>query len=166
MNTLGFILNRRLFLKAGLFGVAAGLVGLRFPPVQSAHAAPSISPYPEETAEEAIKRLFGDRTINYDGRVQLTLPQMAENGRVVPMEVNSNEFPAGRSVKNIFIIVDKNKRPLSIVYNLKPPTGFGKVSANLRIGGTSIVRAICELDDNSLYGDTKEVPVVVGGCGG
>ena len=81
---------------------------------------------PEEGVDATVKRLFGGRPIK-DGAsvIKLDLPLIAENGAVVPVavEVTSPQTPQSY-VKSIYIIADKNRRPLNAKFNLTPATGL------------------------------------------
>ena len=123
---------------------------------------------PEERVDETLQRLFGGRPMK-DGSslIRLDMPLIAENGAVVPItvEVQSPMTPASY-VKRIYIISDKNRRPMNARFSLSPEMGAAQIGANLRLGGTTDVRAIAELSDGTLLVAKREVKVTVGGCGG
>jgi sulfur-oxidizing protein SoxY len=123
---------------------------------------------PEEKVDATMKRLFGGRPIK-DGSsvIKLDAPLIAENGAVVPVtvEVQSPMTPANH-VKHIYIISDKNRRPMNARFTLTPAMGAALVGANLRLGETTDVRAVAELSDGTLLMARREVKVTVGGCGG
>jgi len=123
---------------------------------------------PEEKVDATLKRLFGGRPIK-DGSsvIKLDMPLIAENGSVVPItvEVQSPMNPANY-VKNIYIVSDKNRRPMNAKFSFTPEMGAASVGANLRLGETTDVRAIAELSDGTLLMAKREVKVTVGGCGG
>lgn len=123
---------------------------------------------PAESMEATMQRLFGGRAVEYsDAKVKLTVPNVAENGAVVPTEVELlASLAAPVFVQRIVWIVDRNKRPQSILYEFTEITGTGYAAAYLRMGESSRVRGILELSDGKLLGAWKEVAVVTGGCGG
>ncbi len=123
---------------------------------------------PGETADATMTRLYGQRPIEYsEDKLKFTAPNVAENGAVVPSDVELVAPMAdGVYVKRITWIVDKNKRPQTVVFDFTPETGSGYAAAYLRMGQTSWVRAILEFSDGTLLGAKKEVKVVTGGCGG
>ncbi len=123
---------------------------------------------PEETVDVTMKRLFAGRAIK-DGSsaIKIELPLIAENGAVVPFSVEVNAPMTPQSyVKNIYIVSDKNRRPLNAKFTLTPATGQAFVGTNLRLGETTDVRAVVEMSDGTLLQATREVKVTVGGCGG
>lgn len=123
---------------------------------------------PEEKVEATMKRLFGTRPIK-DGSnvIKMEMPLIAENGAVVPItvEVQSPMSPTNY-VKSIYIISDKNRRPMNGRFSLTPEMGAAVIGTNLRLGETTDVRTIAELSDGTLLMAKREVKVTVGGCGG
>ncbi len=121
-----------------------------------------------ESVQEAMKRLFGDKPIK-DGAalIKLELPLIAENGAVVPVSVSvdSPMTPASH-VKYIYIVADKNRIPVVTRVTLAPEAGRAFMGANIRLGESGDVRAIVEQSDGTLLQVKREVKVTVGGCGG
>ena len=121
-----------------------------------------------ESVQETMKRLFGDRPIK-DGEtvVKVDFPPIAENGSVVPISVtvDSPMTPASY-VKNIYIVADKNRIPFVTRVTLAPEAGRAFMGANIRLGETGDLRAIVEQSDGTLLAVKREVKVTVGGCGG
>jgi sulfur-oxidizing protein SoxY len=164
------IFSRRAFLRgAGALGLvsAAGSLGLSLPSAAWAQKAPG-APVPEEKVEETMKRLFGNRPLKDGaGKVKLETPLIAENGAVVPVSVEAKlpMTPAGYA-KNIYVIADKNRRPMTAKFTLTPDSGEAFIGANIRLGVTTDVRAVVEMSDGTLYQVKNHVKVTVGGCGG
>ena len=123
---------------------------------------------PEEKVDATMQRLFGSRPIK-DGSsvIKMELPLIAENGSVVPItvEVQSPMTPTNH-VKNIYIISDRNRRPMNAKFSFTPEMGVASIGANLRLNETGDVRAIAEMNDGTLLIAKREVKVTVGGCGG
>jgi sulfur-oxidizing protein SoxY len=69
-------------------------------------------------------------------------------------------------VKAIYIISDKNRRPMNAKFSLTPDAGAAWIGTNLRLGETTDVRAIAELSDGKLLMAKRHVKVTIGGCGG
>jgi sulfur-oxidizing protein SoxY len=123
---------------------------------------------PEEPVAATMKRLFGERPIkDAGGAIKLDLPLIAENGAQVAMavEVQSPMTPQSY-VKHIWIISDKNRRPLNLKFTLTPAMAQAHVGTNLRLGESTDVRAVAELSDDTLIMARRAVKVTVGGCGG
>jgi sulfur-oxidizing protein SoxY len=122
----------------------------------------------QENVQDALKRLFGTRPMKDGGAlVKLDIPLIAENGAVVPVnvEVQSPMTPQNY-VKGIYVIADKNRIPVVTYVALTPEAGQAFVGENIRLGETTDVRAIVEQSDGTLLTVKREVKVTVGGCGG
>jgi len=160
--------RRQAFRIFGAAGLVAGLASLGVMPRIAEASAGLGVPKPGEKVEETIARLFGNRPLQAAGdRMKVELPLIAENGAVVPVRVESNlPMEANNHVKNIYIITDKNRRPLNARMSLTPDSGKLSIATNIRMGSTSDVRVIVETSDGSLYQFKQEVKVTVGGCGG
>ena len=155
-------LTRRELLIAA---AAAGLVPAWPPPDAGAQGSLANLP-PEEPVDKTLQRLFGSRPIR-DGAtlINLELPLIAEDGGNVAMtvEVKSPMTPQSY-VKAIYILSDRNPRPLNAKFNLTPGSGQAYVSTSLRLADTGDVRAVAELQDGALLMVKRSVRVVVAGC--
>jgi len=166
----GGMVSRRVVLQAlGLLGVSAVAAPFLAGGPGTASAQGNLAALqPEEKVDATLKRLFGGRPIK-DGSsvIKMDLPLIAENGAVVPItvEVQSPMTPTSY-VKNIYIISDRNRRPMNAKFSLTPDMGAASIGANLRLNETGDVRAIAELNDGTLLMAKRDVKVTVGGCGG
>lgn len=164
----GRAMTRREALR--LFGAAGAALGMGSFGVGEAHAQASGpgSPQPDEKVADTIKRLFGDRPLQPAGdKVKLDAPMIAENGAVVPVRVDVDlPMASDDYVKSIYIISDKNRRPLNARVALTPDSGKASVGTNIRLASTTDLRAIAETSKGALYETKREVKVTVGGCGG
>jgi sulfur-oxidizing protein SoxY len=139
----------------GLLGLA-GFAG-------TAHAA-SAPGWPEDafrqkTPDEALKLLYG-KSFEASDKITLDVPEIAENGAVVPVAVSSS-LPG---VTRISILVPENPYALTASYTLAEGTA-ASVGCRLKMAKTSNVIAIVE-SGGKLFGASKEVKVTLGGCGG
>ena len=149
--------NRRLIVRA-LLGLIAGLGAL--PMLPKAVFARLSKAFTAGTKEAALLDLYGDKKLTTNDRITLKLPEIAENGAVVPVSVKT-DLPA---VKTISILAEKNAHPLAASFMLPEGTA-ADVSIRIRLAETMPVQAIVETD-KGLYSIEKEVKVVVGGCSG
>ena len=121
---------------------------------------------PEEPVEKTLQRLFGSRPIK-DGSQVITieLPLIAEDGGNVAMSVEVTSPMTPQSyVKAVYVLSDKNPRPLNAKFNLTPACGQAYVAANIRLADTGDVRAVAEMHDGALFMVRRSVRVVVAGC--
>jgi len=103
--------------------------------------------------------LFGATPTDSD-RVIMKIPDIAENGAVVPVTVSTDL----EKVESISVVVDNNPTPLAALFELGPRSQ-AKISVRIKMAESSPVRAIVKADGN-LYSTEKEVKVTIGGCGG
>lgn len=122
---------------------------------------------PPWKVQQLLKQLFGDRPVQEGrGHVQLDVPTVAADGRVVPVMIES-DFPmtADRYVKAIHILVDNNPDIHLAEFRLTPEIGQAFVSTRIKMRMTSPVRAIIETSDGALWAAAADVRVTVNGCG-
>lgn len=152
--------KRRVFLKgtlaAGTVGVAVG-AGLLAPSKLLA-AWPSEA-FGTEGLANAMEAVTGSSDIA-DGDVTLSAPEIAENGAVVPVSVESSLD----NVTEMAVFVELNNLPLVAHYVLGDGA-HANVSGRIRMGESSNVIAAVKSGD-TWYKTVQEVKVTVGGCGG
>lgn len=153
--------KRRTLLKgslaAGAVGAAVG-TGLLTPDVLLA-AWPE-SAFKAEEVDDALKALLGTSTHETSENVKLKAPDIAENGAVVPVTVESDL----EGIDSISIIATGNPVPLAASFN--PGEGaLGFVSTRIKMAKTAKVIALVKVGDKVMNA-TKEVKVTIGGCGG
>ena len=100
------------------------------------------------TVDGALNDLYGSAELTADDAITLKVPEIAENGSVVPVTVKSKMA----NVTNISIFADKNPQPLAAYFTLPEGTA-ADVSIRIRLGETQVVKAVVEAD-GKLY--TKE----------
>jgi sulfur-oxidizing protein SoxY len=147
--------GRRVLLKAGL--ALATLAAL--PRTLLAAAWPE-GAFKSTAAADAMKGLFGTDETTPSDQITLGVPTIAENGRVVPVEVSTSL----ENVESISIVVAENPRPLAVHFELTPEVA-PELESRIKMGQTSDVMAVVKTD-TGLYSVTKEVKVTIGGCGG
>ena len=163
MSTGKLGMTRRSVLGLAAAATAAAAAGIGAPRQAAAQQFGQ-----QESVQDGLKRLFGSRPMK-DGAalVKLDVPLIAENGAVVPVnvEVQSPMTPQNY-VKGIYVVADKNRIPVVTHVTLTPEAGQAFMGANIRLGETTDVRAIVEQSDGTLLAVKREVKVTVGGCGG
>jgi sulfur-oxidizing protein SoxY len=100
-----------------------------------------------------------------NGRVKLTLPELAENGNVVStlIEVESPMTTADH-VRNIYVLAEKNPQVLLIRFHLSPRAGRAKLATNLRLADTQRVTCLAEMSDGSFWSGEATVIVTLAAC--
>ncbi|MHA1598395.1 MAG: thiosulfate oxidation carrier protein SoxY [Alphaproteobacteria bacterium] len=151
------VLGRRQVLKAAGFGALA-VAGTGFIS-RDASATP-------KAAAEAISKFTGGKKATA-GKVTVKLPEIAENGRTVPVTVSvDSPMTANDYVKSIILVAEGNPSPEVVSFTLTPGLGKAEISTRMRLGKTQNVSAAAVMSNGSVYSGTKQVKVTIGGCGG
>lgn len=148
MNT-----QRRFFLKS--MAIVGGVLAM---PKLLFAARPNAA-FVAKSTDSVIKELFGQAGTESD-RINLKVPEIAENGAVVPVTVSTDIA----NVESISILVDANPTPLTATFELSPSVQ-ADVATRIKMGESSLVRAVVKAD-GKIYYTAKEVKVTIGGCGG
>ncbi|WP_412851705.1 thiosulfate oxidation carrier protein SoxY [Ectothiorhodospira shaposhnikovii] len=152
--------KRRVFLKgtlaAGTVGVAVG-AGLLTPSTVLADWPKAA--FQANSLSDALKSALGSDS-HSSGDITIRAPDIAENGAVVPITVESTLS----GVTDIAILAVANNAPLTSSYKLGEGTK-AFVATRIKMGETSDIVAVLKAN-GQLYSGTKEVKVTIGGCGG
>jgi predicted secreted protein len=120
---------------------------------------------PNEAVAKIYRERFGGRSITR-GHVQLDMPAVAEDGRIVPVIIESDlPMTADRYVKGIHLIVDHNPDAHLAGFYLTPAIGQVSVTTRIKMKRTTWVRAILETNTGELWADYAKVLVTLNGCG-
>jgi sulfur-oxidizing protein SoxY len=162
--------SRRSFLRACAL-VGAGLVGSSVvrPGERLMALTPPADPgdpeVPNEEVARILKGLFGDRPIR-KGHVSLDMPLVAEDGRTVPVIIESDlPMSAEQHVKGVHLIVDHNPDPHLAAYYLTPAIGSVAIQTRIKMKRNTWVRAILETSSGDVWAGYAHVNVSLNGCG-
>lgn len=154
--------TRRYFLTAGLkTGMAASLLSCW--PWQYAYARTEYQPtldLPDNINTELTK-LFPQEAIvvHQTSELRIKAPEIAENGMVVPFNVESEPSFA----TSIALFVEMNPDPLTAFFELQPGVDLA-IGTRVRLRQTSRIYAIAQTP-SGLVGTMSLVKVTIG-CGG
>ncbi len=109
--------------------------------------------------EDAIKKFTGG-AMPAEGGVDLTAPEIAENGNTVPIEVAADGAVA------IAVFADGNPAPEVCTFNFGPLAGSSAAATRIRLAKTQNVIAVAKFADGSFKMAKAVVKVTIGGCGG
>lgn len=116
--------------------------------------------------EAEIKKLYADKKLG-SGRVKIDVPQIAENGLVVPINIEVESPMTEKDyVKAVHVYADGNPLPGIVSFAFTPACGKAAASSRMRLAQTQNIIAIAEMSDGSLFTSKTEVKVTIGGCGG
>jgi sulfur-oxidizing protein SoxY len=108
---------------------------------------------------EVLKAL-GASTPVESKEIEIIAPEIAENGAVVPITINS-KLP---KTQNISLMVEKNPNLLSASFDI--PEGTDPyVITRVKMAETSNVNVLVKAD-GKYYIAAKEIKLTLGGCGG
>ena len=101
------------------------------------------------------------------GKITLTAPEIAENGNTVPISVSVESAMSGDDlVESVMLIADGNPNPAVGTFHYTEMSGNASATTRIRLAKTQDVVAIAKMKDGSVFWDTKQVKVTIGGCGG
>jgi sulfur-oxidizing protein SoxY len=151
------VLDRRAFVL-GAAAVAA------IAPLLASGASAQTAP---QTWQEALKRVAGDAQPAADGRLRFELPEIAENGNMVPFTVSvDSPMTEKEHVRAIHVIATANPQPNVATFRFTLLSGKASVSSRLRLAQTQDVIGLAELGDGRFLMTRRQVKVTIGGCGG
>lgn len=158
MEESGFDQERRRLLRVGgAVGLFGALFGAGFIRPGTVSAGAQRTAFEAKTLDEALSAL-GALIPENSSLLQLTAPEIAENGAVVPVTVESTFS----RTEQIAILVDKN--PTMLVAHFFLPEGTeGFVTTRIKMAQTASVIALVRAD-GKYYRVSREVKVTAGGC--
>jgi sulfur-oxidizing protein SoxY len=154
-------LPRRSFLKSVLATGGAMALGATVLPTAVMADWPKAA-FEAKSIEEALMALFESDEVTESDQITITVPEIAENGAVVPIEVSA-QLP---NIESVAVIAEKNPVPLVAQFNFPEPENFtGWLKTRIKMGETSEVVIVAKAD-GKLYVARRNVKVTIGGCGG
>lgn len=149
-------INRRQALSIGAGALGAIAWGVSVVPALAA----------KNNAEELISKFTAGKA-PVKGKIKLDLPDIAENGNTVPMTVSVESPMTQQShVSDVLIVADGNPHAGVVTFHFTPASGVAEANTRIRLAETQKVIAVAKMNDGSLYTESKEVKVTIGGCGG
>ncbi len=109
--------------------------------------------------QDAMKAL-GAESPGASDAIAIKAPEIAENGAVVPVAVES-KLP---NTESISLLIEKNPQPLAASFGI-PAGTEASVSTRVKMGQSSDVYALVKAD-GKFYMAKKEIKITLGGCGG
>jgi sulfur-oxidizing protein SoxY len=160
--------SRRNFLRGALLA-ASGLIGSGSIFEQGrALAAWAGDPDPEVPNEEVariLREISGGRAIRR-GHLSLDMPVLAEDGRIVPVIIESDlPMTPERYVKAVHLVVDHNPDAHLAAFHLTPAIGSVSISTRIKMKRTTWVRALAQTSDGDVWAAYSRVQVTLNGCG-
>lgn len=116
--------------------------------------------------EETVKKIMGDAK-PADGKIQIELQEIAENGNMVPFSLSvDSPMTEADHVNAIHLIATGNPQPGVGSFFFTPLSGKAAVSGRMRLARTQDVIVVAALSDGRFFMGRRMVKVTIGGCGG
>jgi len=145
--------GRRLILKGG-----AALALLAALPRALLAAAWPQKAFMSTESRQALTALLGTDQTTPSDQITLKVPEIAENGAVVPVTIKTTL----ENVESISIVVENNPRPLIASFELMS-RALPEISSRIKMAETSKVMAVVKTD-SGIFSTSKDVKVTIGGC--
>lgn len=146
--------QRRRLLTQG--GMCAALAAFGLTRAHSAAAESEELAFDAESMEDALRALGSVPAVS--GQIVLTVPDLVENGAVVPVTIES--FVPG--TREIYLIVGTNPNPVAARFTI--PEGTDSfVSTRIKMAQSGLVYAVVRTGAQ-LYVASKHADVLIGGC--
>jgi sulfur-oxidizing protein SoxY len=149
------VLTRRACVRGGGLWLLACAVPARA-------AAPDLR---DSAALQAALARFAAGAPVREGRVQLELPEMVENGNAVPTTVSvDSPMSATDHVVAIALVTGRNPLPEVAEFRLGPRAGRARVVTRIRLATSQKVVAAARMSDGSVWTRTMDVLVTLAAC--
>lgn len=118
---------------------------------------------PEATIAAMAKITQGAEVGN--GRVVLTMPKLAENGRSVPLALDVDSPMSDTDfVRSVYVFAGKNPITTVARFHFGAHAGVAHIKTRIRLADTQQVVALAEMSDGSFWAGQAHVVVTLGGC--
>jgi sulfur-oxidizing protein SoxY len=117
-------------------------------------------------ADAEIAKFTGGKAMD-KGKISIDLPEIAENGNTVPLQVTVESPMTDKDyISDILVVADGNPRPGIATFHLTPLSGKATASTRIRLQTTENIIVVAKTSDGKFFTDRKQVKVTIGGCGG
>jgi len=114
----------------------------------------------------AVAAITSGKEAKDSDKVKLTVPEIAENGAVVPVKVEvDHPMEEANYVKAIHVLSTKNGNVRCVDVMLTPANAKGYFATRIKLSSTQEVVALVALSDGTFMKAGKSVKVTIGGCG-
>jgi sulfur-oxidizing protein SoxY len=131
----------------------------------AAYVGPEDPEVPNEDVARILREISGGKPIRR-GHLTLDMPIVAEDGRIVPVIIESDlPMTAQEYVKAVHLVVDHNPDAHLAAFQLTPAIGSVSISTRIKMKRTTWVRAIATTSTGDVWGAYARVQVTLNGCG-
>ena len=114
---------------------------------------------------QALVRGVAGAAIPRPGRIRIDLPQLAENGNSVPLELSvDSPMTATDHVRSAYIFAERNPRPQVAAFHFGATAGRARLTTRIRLAGTQRILGLAVMSDGSCWSHETEVVVTSAAC--
>lgn len=122
-------------------------------------------PSPTPQFEAALHSIVGDNQ-PVDTRVSVDLPELAENGNIVPYKLDvESPMTAEDHITKLYLLSTQNPQAKVATFHFTLLSGKAAVTGRMRLAKTQDVVAIAETNKGEFLRGTRNIEVTIGGCG-
>jgi sulfur-oxidizing protein SoxY len=118
-----------------------------------------------ESMAAAIAALTGGAP-RRDGRVEIEIAELVENGNAVPvvLRVPGSPMTAADHVQRLALFTERNPVPEVAVFQLSPRNGRAQVATRIRLATSQRLVALAQMSDGSWWQQQANVIVTLAAC--
>jgi sulfur-oxidizing protein SoxY len=117
-------------------------------------------------AADQIAKFTGGKTAE-KGKISIELPEIAENGNTVPLQVTVDApMTADNYVSDVMVVAEGNPNPGVATFHFTPMSGKAQASTRIRLAATQNIVVVAKTSKGEFFTGQKQVKVTIGGCGG
>jgi sulfur-oxidizing protein SoxY len=111
-----------------------------------------------------VQKITGGEALR-EGRVTLDIPQLSDNGHLVPLKVSVASAMTERDhVRTIHVLSERNPRPVIAVFHLNAHCGRAEIVTRIRLNGAQHILVVAAMSDGTYWGAAAEVIVTETAC--
>jgi sulfur-oxidizing protein SoxY len=119
----------------------------------------------KEAAEQIAKFTSGKTAAT--GKISIELPEIAENGNTVPLQVTVDApMAADNYVSEVMVVAEGNPNPGVATFHFSPVSGKAQAATRIRLATTQNIVVVAKTSKGEVFTGQKQVKVTIGGCGG
>jgi sulfur-oxidizing protein SoxY len=117
-------------------------------------------------AGDQIAKFTGGKSAE-QGKISIELPEIAENGNTVPLQVTVDApMTADNYVSDVMVVAEGNPNPGVTTFHFSPMSGKASASTRIRLATTQNIVVVAKTSKGDFFTGQKLVKVTIGGCGG
>ncbi len=119
----------------------------------------------KEAADQIAKFTGGKTAVS--GKISIELPEIAENGNTVPLQVTVDApMTADNYVSEVMVVAEGNPNPGVATFHFSPLSGKAQAATRIRLAATQNIVVVAKTSKGEFFTGQKAVKVTIGGCGG